>query len=645
MDPSRQLAAIMFTDIAGYTAMMGDDEKRAFEILKQNRNLQKPLIEQFGGKWIKELGDGVLASFSTVTDAVSSAYNIIKGCERIEGLKLRIGIHLGEVLFENGDVFGDGVNIASRLQALAPVGRIWVSESVYKNVSNKKDIQTRFVRAEILKHVKEPVLIYEIITDASKEPKNIKEIDPIKRFSGKSLAILPFTDMSPTYDQEYLGDGLAEELINILSQLKELKVIGRTSSFSFKGTKTDLKTIGQMLNAENILEGSVQKSGNRVRITAQLINAADGYHIWSQRYDREMVDIFALQDDLAAKISDHLKLTLLQQHETTAEKRSSTNLKAYDLLLKGEFYYKKYTPEGFKKAIDFFNKALEVDPNYADAWCYLGISNFEMHGWVALTNERRDMAINCANKAISLDISCADAYFLLAVIHLNYGYDWEKVESGITLGNKYTTTPFPLRFIPLEAWYRAMIYGDFDFAIQHIQKGLEHDPLNLFYQFHLAHMYLHGSRDYKKTRSIFNNLLELGFQPTITWRPMCLSYLYEGNYELAEEYARKAYDNPEERGLGAANLIMCLAASGKKSEAEEFYQLVKKTLTSSEFPPFLHVKATAHLGKFDEAFEYLDKAISENNYWLFTLKVSPEWDPLRADPRFEKVLERMKFPK
>src|SRR5688572_16008002 len=162
MPQSRQLVAIMFTDIVGYTALMGKDEQKAFELLNKNRQLQKTLIEQYGGKWIKELGDSVLASFSTVIDAVNSACSIIKGCSDIEGLQLRIGIHLGDVVFENGDVFGDGVNIASRLQTLAPIGGIWVSESVYKNVSNKVEIKTKFVREEILKNVREPVRIYEV---------------------------------------------------------------------------------------------------------------------------------------------------------------------------------------------------------------------------------------------------------------------------------------------------------------------------------------------------------------------------------------------------------------------------------------------------------------------------------------------------
>ncbi|MGI8583418.1 MAG: adenylate/guanylate cyclase domain-containing protein, partial [Chitinophagaceae bacterium] len=207
MPQSRQLAAIMFTDIVGYTALMGEDEDKAFELLNKSRLLHKPIIEKYGGKWIKELGDGVLATFSTVTDAVFCACSIIKGCEDIEGLQLRIGIHQSEVVFENDDVFGDGVNIASRLQSLAPIGGICISETVRNNVANRKEIQTRFVKEETLKHVKEPVRIYEVIVDCAepmiKSPTKLADKEPTKILIEKSIAVLPFVNMSNDPEQQY----------------------------------------------------------------------------------------------------------------------------------------------------------------------------------------------------------------------------------------------------------------------------------------------------------------------------------------------------------------------------------------------------------------------------------------------------------
>jgi adenylate cyclase len=475
-------------------------------------------------------------------------------------------------------------------------------------------------------------------------PMNFSD-EPHMNVAGKSIAVLPFADMSPARDQEYLGDGLAEGLINILSQIKELKVSGRSSSFSFKNRNVDLTTIGKTLNVENILDGSVQKLDSRVRITAQLINATDGFHMWSQRYDREMDDIFSLQDDICSNISEHLKVTLFQDQESNAVNRPTKNTEAYELFLKGDFYCKKYSEEGYARAIEYFRKAVELDPEYADAWWYLGFVNFEMHGWLNIQKEKLEIALNCANKAISIDETNAYGHLLLALIHFTYDYDWRKVESEIALGNKYTHTQFPTFSFSLEPWYRAMLYGDFDFAVHRLKKGVEHDPLNFYYQFHLAQIYLYGVRDYKKTISVLKGILELGFPEKKAWRPACLAYLFEEEYEMAEEYARKDYDASGGRGHGAAHLIMCLAASGKNEEAQKLYQLVKKTVSLSEFPYILHAKANIYLNNPDEAFEYLNKAISEKNFWLFALKYSPEWDSLRTDSRFDKVLERMNFPK
>jgi TolB-like protein len=230
---------------------------------------------------------------------------------QVDDLKLRIGIHLGEVLFENGDVFGDGVNIASRIQAIAPVGGIWVSEAVHNNVFNKKNITSYFVKEEILKNVTDPVRIYQVEIN---EPKAIIESKPyfnsnnnqhisISKIPGKSIAVLPFLNMSNDPEQEYFSEGMAEEVLNSLSHLKDLKVAGRTSSFQFKGKNLDLREIGEKLGVSNVLEGSVRKQGNKLRVTAQLIKVEDGFHLWSERYDRDMDDIFAIQDEISFAIT------------------------------------------------------------------------------------------------------------------------------------------------------------------------------------------------------------------------------------------------------------------------------------------------------------------------------------------------------
>ncbi|MBL7870747.1 MAG: adenylate/guanylate cyclase domain-containing protein [Cyclobacteriaceae bacterium] len=268
MSQSRQLAAVIFTDIVGYTALMGCDDKNALAILKKNRALQKPIIEEFNGRWIKELGDGVMASFSTAADAVYAAIKIQETCSLSNDFKLKIGIHLGGVLFENDDVYGDGVNIAARIQAAAKSGCIFISKTVHHNISNKSEIKSQFVKEEKLKKVSQPVRMYQVLFEGGKA---IEAQKPVTALAENSTAVLLFENMSNDAEQEFFSDGITEEIINVLAQVPGLKVIGRTSSFAFKWKNMDLKVIGGQLNLTHLLEGSVRRAGNKLRKTVQLI--------------------------------------------------------------------------------------------------------------------------------------------------------------------------------------------------------------------------------------------------------------------------------------------------------------------------------------------------------------------------------------
>jgi len=303
MSQTRQLAAIMFTDIVGYTALMGDDEQKAFGLLKTNREIQKPIIEQFNGKWIKEIGDGIMASFNTVSDAVNAAIKIQEDCNAAKKFQLRIGIHQGEVVVEADDVFGDAVNIAARIQSAAKPGAIYISETVQHNVSNKNHIQTKFVKEETLKNVKEPVRIYEIVLgkELAAHTQTI-----IETTSKNSIAVLPFANMSSDPEQEYFSDGLTEEIISDLSRVSKLLVISRSSIMTFKGTQKKMKEIASELNVRYVLEGSVRKAGNNLRITAQLIDADTDSHIWSEKYNGTLEDVFDIQEKFPVLLSMHL---------------------------------------------------------------------------------------------------------------------------------------------------------------------------------------------------------------------------------------------------------------------------------------------------------------------------------------------------
>ncbi len=408
MPQTRQLAAIMFTDIVGYTALMGEDEQKAFEILTKNRKLQKPVIEKYNGRWIKELGDGVMASFNTVSDAVYAAQEIQQQCNQSGEFSLRIGIHHGEIVFDGDDVFGDAVNVASRIQAVAPVGGIWMLESVHQNVVNKKDISTGFVKTEKLKNVSEPVRIYEVTlnTNDTLSRKKSKLIGATIRKTpvrfliialvavavligvvfflnkGKalfvnstiaSIAVLPFVNETGIAGMEYLSDGMTETLINSLSKLKDVSVKARSSVFRYKGKDIDPKDVGDELAVEAILNGRVTQRGENIMLVLELVDVSTGNQIWGEHYNRKATDVIALQSDIASDVANKIKARLSGAEEKSVTKNHTQNAEAYQLYLQGRYQWNKRTKESLKRAVEYFNQALEKDSNYAAA--YLGIAD------------------------------------------------------------------------------------------------------------------------------------------------------------------------------------------------------------------------------------------------------------------------------
>jgi adenylate cyclase len=504
MTQTRQLAAIMFTDIVGYTALMGNDDRKAFDILSKNRALQKPIIEEFNGRWIKELGDGVMASFNTVADAVYAAIKIQEACNASKEYQLRIGIHLGDVLFENDDVFGDGVNIASRIQSAAKPGSIYISESVHRNISNKKDIQSKFIKEETLKNVKEPVRIYEIVikneTIAPTENK-------MKTTSQNSIAVLPFTNMSSDPEQEYFSDGISEEIINMLAQVPGLKVAGRTSSFSFKGKNQDLRIIGEQLSVNYILEGSVRKSGNKIRITAQLIKVADGYHLYSEKFDRELEDIFDIQDEISLAILNAIKIKLLDTEKRNVLKRYTDNPEAYQLYLQARFHVNQYSgAEAFKKGITYYEAAIKVEPEYAlayagMAWCWLELWFFRFLSAEECLPRWKEVV----QRALDLDDKLAESHLALADMKL--WYEWDFVNAAVESQKAIEINPNSAEAHINYAWC-LVFTGRYAEASEQAAIAYTIDPLSLMNHWFVGWIYFYSGQ-FEKMIGISRRSIEL----------------------------------------------------------------------------------------------------------------------------------------
>lgn len=646
MSQSRKLAAIMFTDIAGYTSLMGADEQYAFELLSKNRTIQRPLVEKYGGKWIKELGDGVLASFDSATDSVLCANAIQQACGVVDGLQLRIGIHLGEVVFENSDVFGDGVNIASRLQSVAPVGGIYISQAVNENISNKKGIITKYIREENLKHVKEPVHIYEVtIAEGGMDlyANTRQEEKPATgKIHDKSIAVLPFVNMSNDPEQEYFSDGMAEEVLNTLSNLKELKVVGRTSSFQFKGKNTDIRQVGEILKVATVLEGSVRRQGNKLRITAQLINVADGFHLWSERYDMEMTDVFAIQDDISAKIAEKLKVTFFGQGQLKSDKAPTLNMEAYELVLQGRFHVEKFI-EGFEKALVCFNRALELDPNYAEAYAEMAriwfLFTMQLFYPPRVGFERAKIY---AEKALALNNELGGAHYVLGQLNFWYYWDWDNAKREYEIA-EHSTVSYYFTGVVIDPWYPAFLNGDFEAALRSTYKVLENDPLSFFSQLHLGYFNVYG-RHKDAAEKVLNNILLAvpGFSEAE--RLLAINYSFSGDDENALVHARKAAAMAQGKGWAQNFLIIALAKMGKHDEARSALSEWEKNAQPYCISPVGRSIIYIHLGEIDKAFEYLEQAVVYRDFWMVSLKYSPEYDLLRNDPRFIKLLEQMRFP-
>jgi adenylate cyclase len=647
MPSIRQLAAIMFTDIAGYTSLMGDDEEKAIDVLNKNRQIQKPLISQFQGTWIKELGDGVLASFTNASDAVGCAISIQQQSKHIADLKLRIGIHLGEVLFQNDDVFGDGVNIASRIQAIAPIGGIWISEAVHRNISNKKEIKSNFIKEETLKHVAEPMRIYEIeINNVSKQffQLNDNGSEPRKNIPSKSIAVLPFLNMSNDPEQEYFGEGIAEEILNSLAHLKDLKVAGRTSAFQFKEKNIGLKEIGEKLGVSTVLEGSVRKQGNRLRVTAQLIKVEDGFHLWSERYDREMDDIFAIQDEIALAITEKLKITLLQDDLTKITKTYTSNTEAYELYLKGRFHLNR-RGAAILNAIQCFQKAIELDPDFALAYAGFADSLSMTTSWgLARPASIIEKAKASADKAIVLDATLSEPYCSLAMHYTFFERNWAEAKKNflqsIELNPKFSQALY------LYAWdLLSWVEGKFEEAQKYGEAAIKLDPLSsICYASHA--LILHTARKFEQALEVAQTSIDLDGNSFVGHLGEGLAYLGLQRIDEAITSFKKTLKLSNRHQFPVNALVWAYCLKGNTEQANIYFDELKQRSSKEYVSSTLLGLCAAYLNDADTAFEYLEKANADLEPILLSIKYEP-WVPslLKDDPRHQSLLNKIGYPK
>jgi TolB-like protein/class 3 adenylate cyclase len=500
----RRLAAILAADVVGYSRLMEDNEAETLSLLKRRRNeVLSPLIAAHQGRLIKVMGDGVLVEFASAVNAVECALALQK--EMMEAnaalpearhVVLRIGINLGDVIVEGSDLYGDGVNVAARLESLAEPGQVLVSGNVYEQVKRKLISSFDELGPRSVKNISDPVQVYRVRPVAKVNESATAEADVLELPAIPSIAVLPFTNMSSDPEHEFFADGLTEDLITDLSQAQGLFVIARNSSFAYKGKSIDVRSIARDLGVRYVLEGSARRSGERVRINVQLIDALKGGHVWAERFDRSLGDIFALQDEVAARIIESLVGRLVRgpQHE----RKRATNLGAYDLCVRGRGLVLN-SPEASREARLLFKQAIELDPGFSEAHRWLALS-YDL-GWAFLGESKEpnhSLSLAAARRAIELDPNDAGAHAMLGTL-LQRDRRWEEVESEFAIALKLDSN---------NAYSWAMLSefkvlkGEAAEAIAAIDKAMRLNPLPpAWYHWFLGQAY-YLDRQYEKAVSV-----------------------------------------------------------------------------------------------------------------------------------------------
>jgi adenylate cyclase len=634
----------MFTDIVGYTLLGQKNESLSLSLLEEQRRLVREILNRHNGREVKTIGDGFLIEFPSALDAVKCA-NDIQGKTREHNfplpeekkVHLRIGIHLGDVVESEGDISGDAVNVASRIGPFAENGGISLSRQVYDQVQNKFDLPLVTLGAKTLKNVATPVELYKVTLPWQQE-----RIPSSTQLDKKRIAVLPFANISPNPSDEYFSDGMTEELIATLSRIKSLGVIARTSIIRYKGLTKPVVEIGRELNVGTVLEGSVRVAGKKLRITAQLIDAGTEEHLWAETYDRNLEDAFAIQTDIAKRITKALRVRVLRSETLRLERKATGIPDAYSLYLKGRHSLNTRTEKGLKVAIQHFEASIKHDQKFAlaytglaDAYSILASYSLEY----VPPKEGFPKAKTAAEKALSLDDHLAEAHASLGLVKFYYEWDWNGAEAefkkALELNSGYAQA---------HQYYADFVksFGRFDEALEEMRKALVLDPLSYSINTGIGHV-LYLSRQYDLAIDQYRKVVESdpSFVPARLWfgRP----YLQKGMFKEATEQVEEAVKLSHETTVSLATLAQAFAAAGRIGDAKKLLDKLSTRATEQYVPSYWIALVYTSMGNKDEAMKHLERAFLERSSWLVWANVEPRFDPLRSDARFTSLLARIGF--
>jgi adenylate cyclase len=617
---THHLVALWFADIAGYSDRAAEDERGALQLVEILQSLSRETVRRHDGRIVKFMGDAVLAEFPSTDLAVRAAAALSKeyaqqsaGTGRAHNL--RIGVHIADVAVDSdGDLYGDGVNAAARVQGAAEPGQVVLSQDVWRQLRGRTEFEFESLGERSLKGVG-PIGLYVVTL---KEPATEHQPSSARRESTqrarerkagiRSIAVLPFADLSEQHDQEYFSDGVAEEILNALTKVGGLHVPARTSCFAFRGTSVDAREIGKRLGVETLLEGSIRKAGNRLRITVQLVDAQDGYYLWSERFDREIEDIFAIQDEIARSVLEALGLSLTEREERRFLRRSTTNVEAYEFYLRGRKLFQTWNRQNMEFARQMFVRAVAIDPEFALAWAGLANTYVDLYRWGRNSRDLEEGKRTSAH-ALKLDLNLAEAHVAIGqalAIQRQFKDAAAEFERGIELD----PTSFDAYYFYARSSFEA---GDLEKAVQLFEKAQRSRP-----------------EDYQ----------------AITLRALTLHELHRaGAAREADQQAVSLINkylelNPNEAraySLGANSL----ARLGERDRSRQWSE--QAVALAPNDPVILYNAACnlAQLGEHKRALDGLERSIEAGVAVGDWIKHDPDFENLRDHPRFQAIVKRI----
>jgi adenylate cyclase len=610
----RRLSAVLAADVVGYSRLMGSNEVATLTALKEHRaQLVDPSIARHQGRIVKLTGDGMLVEFSSVVGAVECAAHIqremrarnadIADDRRIE---FRIGINLGDVIVDDDDIFGDGVNVAARLEGVAKPGGIAVSSAVRENIGNKLDLVFEDMGDQDLKNIAFPVRAYNLVVPSASAKDDAADAEAAEA-NKPSIAVLPVNNMSGDTEQEYFSDGITEDIITDLSKVSGLFVVGRNTSFTYKGKAIQLQQVASELGVKFLLEGSVRKAGQRVRVTGQLIDGSTGGHLWADRYDRDLTDIFEIQDEITTAIVDQLKIRLLPKEKKAIEQAPTVNVEAYNYYLKGRQLFHAFTKSYLILAREMFARAVEIDPDYARAYAGMASCISRLWGMYNVPTVA-DELLAITDKALALDPNLAEAH----------------AARGEALANSNRRPEAAAAF----------------------ERALELDPNSFDASLSYARFCV-TEGDLEKAIELYLRALEI--QPDDSQAPMLLQIVYRsvGDLEASEKYGRLGLKRAEEQlklhpensrpaQLGAATL----ASLGEKDQALKWLERAKLIDPDDNNARYNAACTYAQLGEIDQALKMLEEwskhCGAEQEMWFLH---DSDLDPVREHARYPALVD------